>query len=174
MKIWIITDTHLGHAKMVELCGRPADHSERILSNLAAMPDDGVLIHLGDICIGNDDKWNSALLDALPTNFKAVLVRGNHDKKSDAWYYQRGWDFVCEMLSNTYFGKQILFSHVPLEKAGSHDINIHGHFHNSGHRLDEATRRWYDPSYHRKLALEETDYRPILLEAFLKLPGQPQ
>jgi calcineurin-like phosphoesterase family protein len=168
MKIWIITDTHLGHGRMVELCGRPADHSERILSNLAAMPDDGVLIHLGDVCMGNDDKWNAALLDALPTNFKAVLVRGNHDHKSDSWYYQRGWDFVCEMLSNTYFGKQILFSHAPLEKAGLHDINIHGHLHNSEHRLDEATRRWYDPGYHRKLALEETDYRPVLLETFLQ------
>jgi calcineurin-like phosphoesterase family protein len=49
MKYWVITDTHLGHGKMEEYCGRPKDFEDRILRNLTCVQESDVLIHLGDV-----------------------------------------------------------------------------------------------------------------------------
>ena len=95
-KYWIITDTHFGHDSMMKLCGRPEGFSEKILINLnrtVHCPD--VLIHLGDICIGKEEYWHSELMKWACC--KKWLIRGNHDKKSDMWYLNHGWDFVAEM-----------------------------------------------------------------------------
>ena len=166
--IWIITDTHFGHDKMVEYCGRPEDHSERILENLSTMlkPAD-TLIHLGDFCIGNDADWARRFVQATPL-VKHILVRGNHDHKSDNWYTTNAFDFVCEEFSNKYFGKRILFSHIPQAKNEKYELNIHGHFHNADHRRTEPElQALYDNNYHKLLAIEYTDLKPVKLEKFL-------
>lgn len=165
MKTWLITDTHLGHAKMVEYCGRPENHSEIILKNLRKDIKDGdTLIHLGDICIGNDEAWHFDLIGYVPKGTNLILVRGNHDKKSDSWYLSHGWDFVCDSFSGHYFGEYITFSHIPIPNI--QNINIHGHFHNNLHRMDEETKKGYNDN-HKLLAIENTDYKPVELSAFL-------
>ncbi len=89
-----------------------------------------------------------------------------------------GWDWVGNSFSDTYFGKKILFSHTPLE-AGENDLMIHGHFHNNLHRLLE--KQWVTPdeeernkkdlanltSKHKLLAIEDTNYQPVLLESLI-------
>ncbi len=177
MKIWLITDTHLGHDKMVDYCGRPLDHSNIILDNLKASLKEGdTLIHLGDICIGNDAKWHEELSKAL-LGVKRILTLGNHDGKSNNWYIDHGWDFVCEQFSGHYFGRYITFSHIPIPKA--QNLNIHGHFHNNLHRL--LRKEWVTPDEeqrnmvllenmnenHKLLAIENTDLKPVLLEKFI-------
>lgn len=178
-KFWLTTDTHFGHDKMVQYCGRPENHSELILENLKkAIGENDVLIHLGDVCIGNDEKWHTELANALPAGVKRVLILGNHDCKSTSWYLKHGWDFVCDSFSMTFLGKKLLFSHYP-NKSGDHELNIHGHFHNALVRLlkeewvieGEKERNQKDLSNRdersRLLALEETGYKPVLLEHFI-------
>jgi calcineurin-like phosphoesterase family protein len=176
-KTWIITDTHFGHANMVQYCGRPEDFSNTIFNNLFKMiqPND-LLIHLGDICIGNDSLWHERL---SVIDCKKVLVRGNHDKKSDNWYMTHGWDFVCDNFSTTFLGKKILFSHMP-RPVQLYDFNIHGHFHNDLHRL--LDRQWVVPDEeernkevletltknHINISIEETNYKPVLLDTIIK------
>jgi calcineurin-like phosphoesterase family protein len=165
MKIWIITDTHFGHNKMIEFCGRPEGFEDLILSNIHRLVQNGdIIIHLGDFCIGSDEKWHQKFLTIA--NCKTILVRGNHDHKSDSWYIRQGWDMVCETFSNTYFGKNILFSHKPQADNG-YDINIHGHFHNSGHHLHEAELLSIQNPKQKLLAIENTNLCPVLLETFL-------
>jgi calcineurin-like phosphoesterase family protein len=60
MKFWITADFHMGHALMAEYCGRPAGYEWKILKALAnnIKPED-ILIHLGDICWHDDEKWHN-------------------------------------------------------------------------------------------------------------------
>ena len=165
MKIWLITDTHLGHDKMVEFCGRPKNHSELILRNLYAIPKEDLLIHLGDVNIGQNEYWHNCLMN-IP---KKILVMGNHDRQSHHWYYEHGWNFVCDQFISLEFGKRILFSHYPIKDDGQYDINIHGHFHNSEHRSHEPELVAIKNDKQKLLAIENTNYQPVLLRTFLGL-----
>ena len=127
------------------------------------LPDD-VVIHLGDICLGKDEEWNNKFT-ALPG--KKILVKGNHDRKSTAWYYSHGWDTVCYSFSLGFEGNIILFSHQPKEHIHGHNMNIHGHWHNNDHLKDPEVMKFYTP-FHKLLAIEYTNYQPILLETFIK------
>lgn len=189
MKIYLITDTHFYHDKMPLYCGRPDDFTELIGHNLSLVPfkEDDVLIHLGDICIGHDEESHARFI--APLRCKKWLIKGNHDGKSNNWYISHGWDWVGYKFQDKFFGKNIMFSHTPerfvevnqaLFGAGNFDINIHGHFHNMLPRLlkkefiskEEEYRNTHDlanlTERHKLLAIEYTNYKPVLLENFIK------
>jgi calcineurin-like phosphoesterase family protein len=166
-RIFIISDTHLGHDKMVEYCGRPENHSELILDNLFKNLKDGdTLIHLGDFCIGNDEEWHNKFWAHLPGYVKTVLAKGNHDRQSNSWYLNHGWDFVCEQFQDVYFGKRIVFSHKPVPN-GDWDYNLHGHFHNNQHRSEPELLKIYTKK-HKLFSIEDTKYKPVLLDTIIK------
>lgn len=167
MKIYLTTDTHFGHDKMVEFCGRPPNHEEIILNELSKVPTDALLIHLGDVCIGNDAEWHAKFVSATGVLPKRILVRGNHDHKSDSWYMDNGWDFICNAFEAKYFGKNLLFTHKPVAIPPHIDFNIHGHFHNSDHRRHEPELKALYEERHKLLAIELTGYKPVNLEKFI-------
>ena len=174
MKTYIITDTHFNHKNIIDYCNRPQNFEEIIWKGLEGLPSDCLLIHLGDVCFGKDKEIHERI-KALP--YKKILIKGNHDKQSNSWYLENGWNFVCEELSDHYFGKYITFSHMPI--AGIQNLNIHGHFHNHLYRLLEG--KWVVEGEeernknvlkiltknHKLLALEYINYKPISLEKFL-------
>ena len=102
-----------------------------------------------------------------PLPYKKVLIRGNHDRKSANWYLDHGWDMVCDGFRLEVFGKKILFTHVPQKDDGWFDLNIHGHFHNSDHRSCEPEFVKLLTDKHILLSLENTDYKPVLLEKLI-------
>ena len=168
MKYYLITDTHFNHVdKMVKYCGRPENYESLILKHLGQLPEDAVLIHLGDVAMGyaeaqayanKETLWNCGCKQKW-------LLRGNHDQKSNGWYLSKGWHFVATEILLEVYGKKILFSHHPADhnKLESVDINIHGHYHNSDHHLHEFE---HHPK-HKLLAIEYTNYRPVNLQKFL-------
>lgn len=163
MNIFLISDTHFGHSKMLEYEARPFDFEEKILDNLKVIKDEDILVHLGDVCIGRDAYWNEMMFSEIPMS-RCILVRGNHDGKSFNWYYDHGWNFVCDSFTMDIYGKKILFSHIP-QLDGDYDINIHGHCH-SKKRTEE-----FEPTMHKKqylVSLENLNYKPIRLDTFLK------
>jgi calcineurin-like phosphoesterase family protein len=162
MKIWLTTDTHLSHARMIEF-GRPPDYEDRILKNFSVVKEDDLLIHLGDICIGRDEYNHKRFFDVVKC--KSWLIKGNHDKKSFTWYMNHGWSFVGEQISLRFGGRDILISHRPVDMKDSlFEINIHGHLHDNIHRIEEHS--FFGPKNHL-LALERTNYQPVLLENIL-------
>ncbi len=164
MKTYLITDTHFNHtAKMMEYCQRPVNYEELLWKGLEELPVESTLIHLGDICIGKDAEVHERIAK-LPSKYK-ILVRGNHDKKSDKWYKSHGWNEVVDKLSEHYNGVYITFSHIPIKDI--QNINIHGHFHNSLHRIDADIKTYYNSKLHRLMAVEFTDYKPVDLEAYV-------
>lgn len=177
-KFWIVTDTHFGHDAMEYYCGRPVDFSSRLMGNLGMIPKEDILIHLGDICIGNDSSWHEVMSENIKC--RRILVRGNHDSKSNNWYLNHGWDFVCEKFVLEHLGRKIVFSHQPTILE-CNDMNIHGHFHNQLSRLKrrewvvdgEEERNHYvlkdlTPS-HVNISMEELNYQAITLTEAIKL-----
>lgn len=162
MKYWIISDTHFSHEKIKEFCNRPEDHELRIISGLSSISKNDCLIHLGDICMGNDGIVHTLLSDNCKC--KRILVRGNHDSKSSSWYMDHGWDFVCDAFRLEYCGYIVMFSHKPQPWDGVWDINIHGHLHNLGRvkEIKHEMRKW-----HRLYAPELFDYKPVELSKML-------
>jgi calcineurin-like phosphoesterase family protein len=157
MKHWIITDTHFNHTpQMYDYCNRPENYQEQIWESLESIksPYD-VLIHLGDITIGGDKAVHERI-NNLPC--KKWLVKGNHDNKSDSWYLEHGWDFVCDAVLLQIVGVRVLLSHVPHPNTG-YGINIHGHFHNSDHRRHEPELRAIANPRQHLFALEYDGYK---------------
>lgn len=164
-KTWIIADTHFNHHDLIPDCGRLSNFNTLIWKNLKKLESTDILVHLGDICLGKDQETHNEL---KTFSFKKILVRGNHDGKSNNWYLNNGWDFVCESFKDTYFGKEILFSHKPRKKEEDYDLNLHGHFHNINEKYHEEELVRIKNEFQVLFALEYNDYSPVLLEDFLR------
>lgn len=163
-KIYVITDTHFNHKKLIEW-GRPIDFEAQILTNLKKTVKPGdIIIHLGDVCIGRDNYWH-LMFQSVLFGTKRILVRGNHDGKSDSWYMDHGWNFVCNSFKGRYFGKNILFTHRPHSKNEGIDINLHGHLHGNGHRLAEENA--LIKGYNYDCAPDLHNFKPLLLNSLV-------
>ena len=96
MTYWVISDTHFGHEACKEWCGRPDDFEDKIFNYMASFiePED-ILIHLGDVAFYNEKQWHRWLRSEV--HGKHWLVKGNHDKRSDIWYLNNGWEYVSNI-----------------------------------------------------------------------------
>ena len=153
----IITDTHLGHTNLEKSCERETDATSKIMKNLELLKEQDILIHLGDVCFGNDKYWHTQIVNLQPK--RKILVLGNHDKKSLSWYFNIGWDMVVNRFDLKVYGTHIAFSHEPLY-AGDFELNIHGHIHNN--------IRYYNPSTIHKLIYIEHHYNAISLQKIVE------
>lgn len=160
MKIYAISDTHFNHKKLIEY-GRPDNFEELILKSLKESSGD-LLIHCGDFCIGKNEESHKLFMEASSGFKKKILVKGNHDTQSDNWYYEHGWDFVCESFVSKIFGKRYIFTHIPIPKNEKFDKNIHGHMHGNTHRDKDITG--YDNTWHFDLAPEIRNYKLVNVE----------
>ncbi len=162
MNIWLCSDTYFAHKKILEYENRPKDYEAKIFKGLMTIPENEMLIHLGDVSLGKDEEMMQKYI--APLKCKKTLVLGNHDKKSIDWYLQRGFDSVCYRMTIKAFGYEILFSHPPRPDNG-YDLNIHGHCH-SQKRLIE-----FEPTMNDKqwlVNIMDTNYQPIKLKTFIE------
>lgn len=164
MNIWITTDTHFNHVKLIEY-GRPKDFENKIKKWLLHYVErEDLLIHLGDVCIGNDAENNNWFKNNL--DCRTYLIRGNHDSKSIEWYLRNGWDSCSDRLDLKMYGKRIAFTHIPIAWDGYFDINIHGHFHDTdGRRHGDFSKIL--SGYNKLIALEYTKYQPLSLKKLI-------
>lgn len=164
MRYWLISDTHFNHSKLEEWGDRSGNWQERMKRGMMNIPEEDTLIHLGDICIGNDTEVH-AFFQLLKC--KKILVRGNHDKKSAQWYSEHGWDFVCDGLELIFEGHYLHLTHRPARPQGNTTWNIHGHTHGNMHRSEEYLE-FYSSEYHIDISPELKGYMPLNLSALLK------
>lgn len=165
MRYWLTTDTHFNHGMLSKTGLRPVGYEDKILSGLYKnVLNTDVLIHLGDVAWSNGWKWIRKLTDIGCTLW---LVKGNHDKNSNTWFFDNGFNFVGNEFSIKYMGFNILFSHIP-KPVENYDINIHGHFHNTDFRKHEPHIASILTEKHYLLALEYNNYQPWFLDNILK------
>ena len=82
MRTWFTADTHFGHARIIEYCGRPfgsvGEMDEALVANWNAVVQDGDEVwHLGDFALGNAETATRYL---HRLRGRVHLVWGNHDK----------------------------------------------------------------------------------------------
>lgn len=160
MKLYTISDSHWGHKNMHDWSLRPSDYEDKIYEGLKQIPEDGILIHCGDISMGGDYSFYKMFNEF---KFKKWLVKGNHDNHSNTWYLRNGWDFVGEELVIKCFGKTILFTHIPQIKREGINMNIHGHLHGGKSR---GRPDFYDETYHIEVTPEVVGYLPVKVGRF--------
>lgn len=161
---WLVSDTHFNHLKLEEWGGRSGDWQEKIWEGMDSILSTDTLIHIGDICIGNDAEVHERLKGYA---FRKILVRGNHDKKGVSWYEDHGWDFVCDGIELIYQGRYLHLTHRPARPQGNTSWNIHGHTHGNLHRSEEYIE-YYDKNYHLDISPELVGFKPIRLDLLLK------
>lgn len=169
--VFLVSDTHFGHLGVCRFTGpdgvtklRPWDNAEEMDEemvkrwNETVRPNDKVY-HLGDVVINR-----KALKTLSRLNGDKVLIKGNHDifRLEDYTPYFR--DIRAYHVMNG-----CILSHIPVHESnlGRFGTNIHGHLH--AHRVMKMDygREIVDPRYHC-VCVEQTDFRPILLEDVFK------
>lgn len=134
-KIFIISDTHFGHKKIIEFeaKNRPfatiEEHDEELVRrwNEAVNPKDTVW-HLGDVLFGRD---TFPILGRL--NGIKKLVLGNHDKYPTRLYLE-----YFNQVVGTAEVKNCILSHIPVHPSQfeRYKLNFHGHLH--GKKLQDS------------------------------------
>lgn len=125
---FVTSDHHFGHARIIELAQRPFTTLEAMKSQLIAAWNrvvglDDVVLHLGDLALGNREE-SISLTAAL--NGRKLLVPGNHDTISSVYrcsaaHKQQtrdlldrcGWEVLPETVAGTRDGRLILACHFP-------------------------------------------------------------
>jgi calcineurin-like phosphoesterase family protein len=165
MNYYIISDTHFDHEAILTSCNRPKGYEEIIFRNLHnILKHNDILIHLGDICWKNNRMWHYRLCEV---DCRKWLVLGNHDCKTIPWYLDHGFDMVCEKFQFNMYGKNIMFSHKPINDIWC-DLLIHGHMHNTHHHDLEPDIINARNDKQFLYAVEYNDYKPISLETIVK------
>ena len=122
--VYCMTDWHLWlrNEKNKPACHKRNNFDE-IIKNVKRIQPDDVLIFLGDLVDGEFEDKESLKNILLPMNFKKILVVGNNDLFSPAFYKSCGFDYVVR----SFVWHNVLFTHMPVKN--DNDINIHGHIH---------------------------------------------
>ncbi len=142
---------------MIKWSLRPENFNDQIWNGLSRLPEDCILIHLGDVSMGSDALTHMRLQNL---SFKKWLVRGNHDHHSISWYIKNGWDFVADEVVIDMFGGRFLFTHIPQPKREGITKNFHGHLHGGKSR---GFPDFYDEKYHIEITPEVVGYNPVKL-----------
>lgn len=122
--VYCMTDWHLWlrNEKNKPACHKRNNFDE-IIKNVKRIQPDDVLIFLGDLVDGEFEDKDSLKNILLPMNFKKILVVGNNDLFSPAFYKSCGFDYVVR----SFTWHDVLFTHMPVKN--DNDINVHGHIH---------------------------------------------
>jgi calcineurin-like phosphoesterase family protein len=173
---WFTSDTHFGHARIIELCNRPfADIDEMDQTiidnwNSVVQPSDEVF-HLGDVALGPKDRWQEIFHQL---NGRLVLVIGNHD----ALYWEnkpryiekyaplyRRFDVAGRNLTIPIDGQLVMLAHFSYDPdyqgrgMQTEDFGfplIHGHTHGTEHDTMSSKGT---PQFH--VGMDAWNYFPV-------------
>ena len=160
-KIFLISDTHFGHANILTFRSRSGEtlirpgfndihhHDEVLIENWnrVVSPNDKVY-HLGDIGFKNFTTLKQ-IFDRLHGN--KVLIKGNHDNFKLSQYQQ-----IFKDVRSYHVLDKFVLSHIPIhpESIARWKANIHGHLHANSLK---------DPKYFN-VSVEQINYKPIDFE----------
>lgn len=168
MKDRIISDTHFLHAREVACGERKSWYEFKIENNWRRLvKDTDTIIHIWDVCCGQDNNVHEIFIKQLP-GFK-ILVKGNHDNKSDSWYIDHGRDMVVQSMIIKRHGKEILFQHIPddfsMDRAVAARNRVVMHWHYHAHWNDKILARHNHVLY----SCERENMHPRTIQYMLNL-----
>lgn len=157
MKFFAISDTHFGHAKIIDYCNRPfssvEEMDEVMIKNWnETVSNNDTVLHLGDFGLGNKE-YIASIVKRL--NGKKILILGNHDNWSEQTYRDMGFHTVSRfpILWNDFY----LLSHAPLPPISDKlpYMQLYGHVHNDSRYIDTVNSKC--------VCVERIGYRPLFL-----------
>lgn len=152
MAVFLISDTHFGHANIIKYAERPFDSveemNEAMVENWNSVVKQGDKVyHLGDVTM------NSKSLDILSRlNGRKVLIKGNHDTQKLKFYTPHFYD-----IRGSHELDNFILTHIPvaLEQSARYPQgNIHGHLHEKN-----MDNHWYI-----NVSVEQINYTPIAFD----------
>ena len=171
--IFITSDTHFNHKNIIQYENRPfgsiPEMNDALIKNWNSVvkPTD-LVIHLGDVGLGNvsDLKWIVPKL-----NGHKILIKGNHDGKSEQFYLDCGFLEVLRDKTLVIDNKMIYCSHEPEKRPLvplDYNLHLYGHVHSKGHRGEYPTIARNGAC----VCVERWNYTPVPLETIIKLCGE--
>jgi len=155
-KTWVISDTHFGHARIIELAKRPfASVVEMDLEMIRqwneTVGEDDTVFHLGDF------QWKDM---GYFSNLKGhkILIKGNHDP---APTLALPWDAIHQYHEITQSQKRFVLFHYPIEEWNH---KFHGSVHLFGHTHNQPT---VDIPNRHCVCVEHIGYAPVPIESFI-------
>lgn len=156
--IWLIADTHFGHANIIRYCDRPFASADKMDEAMIAnwnnvVKADDKVFHLGDFALCDAKR----IVDiGQRLNGYKILIRGNHDGASDTTYRLAGFKQVSKypILIEDF----LILSHEPVfVNERQCFANIFGHVHNN------ENYRTFSPDG-ACVSVERHNYAPVLLD----------
>lgn len=125
MTNYYISDTHFNHTNIIKYANRPftsADEMNRTMINNwnNVVSHDDTVFFLGDFGWGKTTEFFHALKG------KKILIRGNHDKKSE----KLPWESKHDYYELNYNKQTLVLFHYPIN---SWNKAFHGSYHFFGH-----------------------------------------
>src|ERR1035437_9480611 len=150
-------DSHWNHANITVYeeearMNLPCDHNVVMVERWReVVGEDDVVVHLGDLALGKNDDF-ARIADQLPG--RKYILRGNHDKRSRAWYAEHGFTLIPEFWVD-YGSWKVRFTHRPDDEhkfvCYPKRLNVHGHVHSK----TRGDRRLIN------LSVEAIEFRPV-------------
>lgn len=167
--IWFTSDTHFGHANVLNFTDRRWETVERMSSalvgaiNARVAPADELYI-LGDFSFKMTAREAAALRDRIVCR-KVHLVLGNHDK--DWTHKDVAGTFIVEppIVRLNIHGQKIVLSHYPLmdwQSLSHGSWHLHGHIHSPGALYNELNRAQGLARY--DVGVDANGYAPVSLD----------
>jgi len=129
---YFISDTHLGHEKIIEYCHRPfknvKEMDEKIIKNWnSRVKKEDVVFFLGDFCLCKSSEAPNSRKDAFSyyrsqLNGEIIFLLGNHDG------HNKGKSLIESIVIN-HGGKRIYLTHNPKWAKEDFFWNFTGHCH---------------------------------------------
>lgn len=166
--LWFTSDTHFCHENIIRFSGRPFANAVEMNEELIrrwneTVPEDGIVFHLGDFCLGHPRDWND-IMSRL--HGKIYLILGNHDMKNIKGGFMQRFELVTQQMSIRVGGQSIILNHNPfLCYGGSYrDVwQLFGHVHSgplSKTGLDSPRLKMLFPRQY-DVGVDNNDFRPV-------------
>jgi calcineurin-like phosphoesterase family protein len=159
-EVWFTSDTHFGHANILDFCNRPfstvQEMNEALVENWNSVIGKGDRIyHLGDVAwLGKDLKQDEASKYLHALKGDKYLIKGNHDSPP---ILKMGWNQIYDYKEIKIEGQHIVMSHFPMltwHRAHKGSWMLHGHCHGGVNELNADSPRL-------DVGSDNFDYTPI-------------
>lgn len=166
-KLFLTSDTHLGHFNICKYCNRPfhtrSEMDKALIQNWnSVVPEDGIVVHCGDFMLPHDTDIKEYMKYMNHLNGKILLLRGNHDRAELGWTNEKLIN-VMDMAMIQVDGVRIFAQHYPCLTFNG-DMHAYGHIHTLSdgtcYGIDgDVTKRMRSNTY--DVGVDQNGYKPI-------------
>ena len=162
-KIWLISDTHFGHTNVIKYCNRPFESSDEMDKTIIENWNNTIkkydkVFLLGDVSFHTKERTKE-IIQSL--NGYKVLIKGNHDKRSNDFWLDCGFKEVGKypIILNVN-DRDLILSHQPISVSVDKGdfFNYHGHVHNMINDYEVVY-----PNRYKCVSVENISYKPFRL-----------